>query len=309
MTARFASTRRVLAATALASLMIGLSACSSINSVKDVPEYFNSDIDGTPPREFVTDKDVKKLKVGMTPLAVKNLLGPPLSPEKTIESRFDSFSFFNIFAKNDYKEEFPSRYDYLLRDMSSGKAEFVPYAVNFEKSKTLGLFSSVGVKTFGPLEKPVLANFAAPASMAAPAADTTPVESAPVEAKDVPAPAPVADAGSPTDDIIKAVQSWAQAWASKDVDSYIGFYTPSFDNGMGGRRKWEGQRRQRLSNPNTITLSLSDIKITPKSETSAEVSFRQEYQSNLFKENGQKTLVMTRADGQWKIEKEVFKKK
>ncbi|MCE2679102.1 MAG: nuclear transport factor 2 family protein [Burkholderiales bacterium] len=309
MTARFASTRRVLAATALASFMLGLSACSSINSVRDVPEYFNSDIDGTPPREFVTEKDVKKLKVGMTPLAVKNLLGPPLSPEKTVESRFDSFSFFNIFSKNDYKEPFTSRYDYLLRDTSSGKAEFVPYAVDFQKTKTLGLVPTVGVKSFGPLEKPVLASFAAPPSMAAPAADATPVESAPVVATDVPAPAPAAEPASPTDDIIKAVQSWAQAWASKDADAYIGFYTPAFDNGMGGRSKWEGQRRKRLSNPNTITLSLSDIKITPKSDTAAEVSFRQEYQSNLFKENGQKTLVMTRADGQWKIEKEIFKKK
>jgi len=309
MTARFTSTRRVFAATALASILIGLSACSSLNSVTDVPEYFNSDIDGTPPREFVTEKDVKKLKVGMTPLAVKNLLGPPLQPEKTVQSRFDSFSFFNIFPINENKESFPSRYDYLLRDTSSGKAEFVPYAVNFQKTKTLGLLSSVGVKSFGPLEKPVLTSFAPPASMAAPAADAMPVESAPVEAKDVPAPAPVADAASPTDDIIKAVQSWAQAWASKDADAYIGFYTAGFDNGMGGRSKWENQRRKRLSNPNTITLSLSDIKITPKSDTAAEVSFRQEYQSNLFKENGQKTLVMTRADGQWKIEKEVFKKK
>ncbi len=309
MTARFASTRRVLAATALASFMLGLSACSSINSVRDVPEYFNSDIDGTPPREFVTEKDVKKLKVGMTPLAVKNLLGPPLLPEKTVQSRFDSFSFFNIFPINENKESFTSRYDYLLRDTSSGKAEFVPYAVDFQKTKTLGLLPTVGVKSFGPLEKPVLASFAAPPSMAAPAAEPAPVESAPVVATDVPAPAPAAEATSPTDDIIKAVQSWAQAWASKDADAYIGFYTPAFDNDMGGRSKWEGLRRKRLSNPNTITLSLSDIKITPKSDTAAEVSFRQEYQSNLFKENGQKTLVMTRADGQWKIEKEIFKKR
>jgi hypothetical protein len=301
---------RSLMVAAISTALLGLSACGSLNSVRDVPEFFDSDLDSAPPREFITQKDISKIKVGMTPIQVRNRLGPPLLPESSTYARFDAFSFFNIFPRTDKRPNEPMVFNYVLRDTSSGKAEFVPYAVNFETTKTLGLFPSVGVKSFGALEKPVVANFDVPPTMAAPAATTAAVpEADPVVAKETPMAAPAADSATPTDDIVKAVQSWAQAWAGKDADAYVGFYTADFDHGMGSRGKWEAHRRQRLSNPQSITLSLSDIRITPKSDTTAEVSFRQEYSSNLFKENGQKTLFMSKADGQWKIKKEVFKKK
>lgn len=312
MTFRRTHSMRGLLAGACVTATVGLTGCGSLNSFGDLNEYINSDLDTAAPREYITEKEVSRIKVGMTPLEIKNRLGPPLLMDESTYARFDQFSLFNIFPRTDKRANDPMVYNYVLRDMSSGKAEFVPFAVNFQKKSFLGVVSTTTVKSFGPLEKPVLAKFDAPATMAAPAAAVSAIpESEPVVAGAAPAaPAAAApmDAGNPTDDIIKAVQSWAQAWAGKDADAYIGFYTADFDNGMGGRSKWESQRRSRLGNPQTITLSLSDIRITPKSDTLAEVSFRQEYSSNLFKENGTKTLLMTKADGQWKIRKESFKK-
>lgn len=313
MTSRRTHSMRGLAAAACVTATVALTGCGSLNSLGDFGEYINSDVDTAAPREYITAKEISRIKVGMTPLEIKNRLGPPLLMDESTYARFDQFSLFNIFPRTDKRANDPMVYNYVLRDTSSGKAEFVPFAVNFQTKKFLGVVSTTTVKSFGPLEKPVLAKFDAPATMAAPAATASAIpESEPVIAAAAPSmPAPAAapmDAGNPTDDIIKAVQSWAQAWAGKDADAYIGFYTPDFDNGMGGRSKWESQRRSRLGNPQTITLSLSDIRITPKSDTLAEVSFRQEYSSNLFKENGSKTLLMTKADGQWKIRKETFKK-
>lgn len=306
---------RGLLAAACVSATLGLTACGTLNSIGDINEYVNSDLDSAPPREYITAKEISRIKVGMTPLEIRNRLGPPLLYDESLYARLDQFSLFNIFPRTDKRPNDPMVYNYVFRDTSSGKPEFVPFAVRFQTTRTLGLISTTTVKSYGPMEKPVLAKFDTPATMAAPAASTSaipeaePVVGTPVAAAPAPAPAPeAADSGSPTDDIIRAVQSWAQAWAGKDADAYIGFYTADFDNGMGGRSKWETQRRQRLGSPQSITLSLSDIRITPRTETLAEVSFRQEYSSNLFKENGIKTLVMTKADGQWKIRKETFKK-
>lgn len=315
MTTRRPIYARSLLAAACVSVSLGLSGCGSLNSLGDVSEYINSDLESAPPREFITEKDVARIKAGMTPLEVRNRLGPPLLPEESTYARFDQFSIFNIFPRTDKRPNDPMVYNYVLRDMSSGKAEFLPFAVNFAKTKTLGLFTTVSVKSFGILEKPVVAKFDTPATLAAPAATATataipesePVVAAAAPASPPPAPPP-ADTSGVTDDIIKTVQSWAQAWASKDADAYVGFYTSDFSGDAGSRAKWESQRRQRLGNPQSITLSLSDIRITPKSDTTAEVSFRQEYASNLFKENGTKTLAMTKADGQWKIRRETFRK-
>jgi len=313
---RSISARSLLAAVCVTTAT-GLAGCGSLNSIRDVPEFLNSDLDSAPPREFITDKEISRIKVGMTPLEIRNRLGPPLLMDESTYARFDQFSLFNIFPRTDKRPNDPMVYNYVIRDMSSGKAEFIPFAVRFQKTTTLGLFTTVSVRSFGRLEKPAVAKFDTPATLAAPEApvassspipEADPVVAAPAAAAPAPAPAPAPAANADSDDIIRTVQSWAQAWASKDANAYIGFYTPDFDNGMGGRSKWESQRRQRLGNPQTITLSLSDIRITPRSDTLAEVSFRQEYSSNMFKENGRKTLVMTKADGQWKIRQETFRK-
>lgn len=309
---RFVTARGLLAAICITSA-VGLGGCSSLNSFGDISEYANSDLDTAPPREFITDRDVAKIKVGMTPLEIKNRLGPPLLMDASTYARFDQFSLFNIFPRTDKRVNDPMVYNYVLRDMSSGKAEFVAFAVNFQKRKFLGLIETVSVKSFGRLETPAVTKFETPATLAAAATTTAIPESEPVVAAPTaaaPEAVPAAtSADAAADDIVKVVQAWAQAWAGKDADAYISHYTADFDNGMGGRSKWEAQRRQRLSNPQSITLSLSDIRITPKSDTLAEVSFRQEYASNMFKENGKKTLLMTKADGQWKIRRETFSKR
>ena len=137
-----------------------------------------------------------------------------------------------------------------------------------------------------------------------PAATTTTVAAAPKEpAKVEPAkPEPAKPEADPQSDILKAVNGWAQAWSKKDADAYLSFYAKNFDPpGKESRADWEKTRRQRVTAPKSISVSLSSPKVTMNGADRATVTFRQNYKSDVLKSNSNKTLIMVKSDGGWKI--------
>jgi Flp pilus assembly protein TadD/ketosteroid isomerase-like protein len=165
---------------------------------------------------------------------------------------------------------------------------------------------------------------------------TTPVASKPVEAKPeikpvdpnpvvvaaaTPAPATAepakADAGkteagkasggaakASQDDVAKAVNQWAAAWARKDVKAYLAVYAKDFKTPGGvPRAKWEADRRSRIDKPGSIEVKLDQIKVTLDGDT-AVVRFRQHYQAGAFKASASKSLDMILRDGKWLIQQE-----
>jgi tetratricopeptide (TPR) repeat protein len=122
-----------------------------------------------------------------------------------------------------------------------------------------------------------------------------------VEPKPEPAK-PAAAAGDPQADILKAVNAWAQAWSKKDADGYLSYYAKDFKTPGGeARDSWEKARRQRVTAPKSISVSLSSPKVTMSGADRATVTFRQNYRSDVLKSNSTKTLVMVKSDGAWKI--------
>ena len=118
----------------------------------------------------------------------------------------------------------------------------------------------------------------------------------------VPASAPAADA---TAEVLKAVDAWAQAWSSKDVEAYLSHYAKDFDPpGKQSRADWEKLRRARIEAPKSISVTVASPKVTMDGSDAARVSFRQTYQSDRFNGTSNKTLVMTRTDGRWQIREE-----
>ena len=137
----------------------------------------------------------------------------------------------------------------------------------------------------------------APAKPAVVAASTpaTPVKST---------PAASAAGTNSSNDLSSTVQSWAKAWASRDVDAYLAFYAPDFLPSSMNRDDWAAQRRERIANANNISVSLSDISVQRTSATRATVQFQQSYQSDKLKNTSRKTLEMSLIDGQWRILRE-----
>ena len=147
----------------------------------------------------------------------------------------------------------------------------------------------------------------------APAATPAAVASAPkAEAKAPAAPAAKAEpAKAPAavpaggEEVLKAVQAWANAWSKKDADGYLAFYAPDFKTPKGEpRAQWEKARKERIAAPKRIQVTIEAPKVTMKSDDNAVVSFRQKYRSDNLQSNNSKTLVLVRAEGKWKIQQE-----
>ena len=160
-----------------------------------------------------------------------------------------------------------------------------------------------GTRTARPA--PVAA--AAPAQ--APVAETKPAAEAIAQAK--PASKPPAEpaaktAASGSEDVVAMVGGWAQAWSKKDVNGYLAYYAADFKPPSGeSRGDWEKSRRQRISAPKSISVSVQSAKITQQGNDKASVTFRQGYRSDLLPQRfSQKTLVLVKANGRWLIQQE-----
>jgi tetratricopeptide (TPR) repeat protein len=108
-----------------------------------------------------------------------------------------------------------------------------------------------------------------------------------------------------TDELLKTVHAWANAWAKKDVSGYLAHYAKDFKTPKGeARGDWEKGRKQRINAPKKIEVGIESPKVSISSDSTASVSFRQIYRSDVIKTSGTKTLVMVKANGKWLIREE-----
>ncbi|MFA5171621.1 MAG: tetratricopeptide repeat protein [Sulfuriferula sp.] len=106
-------------------------------------------------------------------------------------------------------------------------------------------------------------------------------------------------------DINKAVHAWATAWEGQNVNAYLASYAPQFKTPNGeSRSAWETTRRERISAPKKIEVSLTDISVTNVTNDTATASFKQTYQSDRLKSSTHKVLALAKIHGKWLITEE-----
>ena len=91
------------------------------------------------------------------------------------------------------------------------------------------------------------------------------------------------------------------------MDGYLAFYAKDFKTPGGeARGEWEKARRQRISAPKSISVTVGSPKVVMGADGQAQVTFRQGYSSDVLKAaNTTKTLVLVKAaDGRWQIQQE-----
>jgi Flp pilus assembly protein TadD/ketosteroid isomerase-like protein len=156
---------------------------------------------------------------------------------------------------------------------------------------------------FGTGNKTVVAAKAEPAKPAK--AGTQPIRPADKKAEPVKtdtATTPANDEAAVTD----AVNAWAKAWSSQDVDKYLASYADSFKPAKGQNRKaWEQTRRERISRPKNIAVGLDNLKVAMNGADNAKVTFKQNYRADGKPIRTDKTLVMKKVNGAWLIDEEV----
>ena len=103
----------------------------------------------------------------------------------------------------------------------------------------------------------------------------------------------------------EALFDWSAAWSAQDVRAYLNAYSADFvPKKNRSRSAWEKQRRDRVSAPKAITVSLNDIAIKLNGPDRATVRFEQHYKSNTYEDHERKTLVFVHEDGGWRIKQE-----
>ena len=160
--------------------------------------------------------------------------------------------------------------------------------------------------------KPVaVATAPAPSSTAptTPVAPKEPAKAPVVLAAAEPAKTPAEKPAAPkagNAEILETVNAWAKAWSARDVDAYLAFYAQDFKTPGGEpRANWEKSRRQRISAPKSIVVTVDAPKVSVPAAGQASVTFRQGYRSDVIKStNTTKTLLLARSEGRWLIQQE-----
>ena len=146
----------------------------------------------------------------------------------------------------------------------------------------------------------VVAAAPAPVPAVKPGPAATPAAPAPIAAA-----APAAAVANGADKQVEtAVRAWADAWASKDMGTYLGSYAQNFDPaGQQSRQSWEADRRARIVGKSSISVKLSNLAIAVNG-SKATAKFKQDYSADSLNVSSRKTLDMAKVGERWVIVKE-----
>lgn len=114
--------------------------------------------------------------------------------------------------------------------------------------------------------------------------------------------APVAEVS-----VESAIDAWAQAWRSKNINAYFAAYSPEFvPEGLPNRGVWEAQRKKRLSpQQGKISLDITNVSVSREGDT-AVATFTQKYASKAYRDEVVKRLQLKldAASNRWLIVRE-----
>jgi len=119
-------------------------------------------------------------------------------------------------------------------------------------------------------------------------------------------PAAPSPPGLPTDLLTDAVEAWRTAWASKDVDRYLGAYAATFVPADGrDLAAWKQWRRQRLDHAQTISIQIESLEVAPNPEGNGALThFVQHYKAGPVRDTVHKTLHWRHSAEGWHIVRE-----
>lgn len=107
-------------------------------------------------------------------------------------------------------------------------------------------------------------------------------------------------------EIRSLLSAWRDAWASRDTQTYLSFYLPSFKGSESSPEHWRAKRKRIISHARQINLSISPPEVILDAPDHATATFKQKYNANNKSDSGTKTLLLRKYESRWLIEQEVF---
>lgn len=148
---------------------------------------------------------------------------------------------------------------------------------------------------------------------AKPAENSKPATEAPIAKPAEPAvtavaPVPTVEQKKPdhAQAVRDAVEAWAKAWSSQNVEQYLASYAKDFQTPNGeARSSWEATRKARVSKPARIEVKLLNLRVNMENEHTARAHFQQFYHADHLSQRTGKQLVLVRQQGRWLIQQEL----
>ncbi|MFT5012813.1 MAG: hypothetical protein ACI9HA_001468 [Dinoroseobacter sp.] len=102
------------------------------------------------------------------------------------------------------------------------------------------------------------------------------------------------------------VKSWIEAWASQNLPRYFSHYSTDFRPIDGSYiSTWKRIRRSRISEPESIKISVDDFHFKILEAQNATIAFDQRYTSNLYSDVVRKQLELRFEEDGWRILREL----
>jgi len=98
------------------------------------------------------------------------------------------------------------------------------------------------------------------------------------------------------------IDLWAAAWSMQNTELYLDIYHDEFKvPSKLTRRQWEMLRKSRLTKPRSIDVNVAYDRFEIIRPDIAEVTFKQTYKSNLYRDVTTKMLTLVNTKDGWKI--------
>ena len=107
------------------------------------------------------------------------------------------------------------------------------------------------------------------------------------------------------DEVLKAVNDWAKAWADRNETTYLAAYDADFvPSGDISRADWEKRRKLLLGMSSNIEVRIDSPSVERNDDGSATITFNQFYRSDSYRDAVVKQLRMVPREGRWLIVEE-----
>jgi hypothetical protein len=102
------------------------------------------------------------------------------------------------------------------------------------------------------------------------------------------------------------LERWRQSWSSRDIDSYLGFYSANFVPANGTKRSvWAEGRRKNILSRSSISVGIHEVTVAPVNSHQVKVMLLQDYASGSYTETRRpKNFLLAQEGSDWRIIKE-----
>jgi murein L,D-transpeptidase YafK len=108
-----------------------------------------------------------------------------------------------------------------------------------------------------------------------------------------------------TEEIIaRFLEKWEQAWEAQDIEAYMQFYAPNFTSGDHNLDSWRKYKTELFQTATRIKVECSQLKVQTTQKQTWNITFRQVYEADEYRDVGWKTMTIVGFPGELKILKE-----